>query len=111
MLARYGQSGNKGLDISGQPGDPVFAAAKMGRLYTPDKAFKGAGNLIILRHSDRFLSAYAHNQVMLVSEGAEISTGQQIAELGLASGGVPMLHFEIRLDGNSVDPQEYLPAR
>jgi len=67
--------------------------------------------LIILRHNDRYLSAYAHNRAILVQEGDHVEAGQQIAELGENPTGVPMLHFEIRLDGKSIDPQGLLPRR
>ena len=70
---------------------------------------QGSGNLIIIRHSDRYLSAYAHNSAMLVAAGSRVRGGQKIAEVGQNSSGTTLLHFEIRLDGKSVDPQSYLP--
>lgn len=110
LLQRFGQAGNKGLDIGGGVGDPVFAASD-GEVVYAGIGVQGAGNLVIIRHNERFLSAYAHNQTLLVQEGAQVVAGQQIAELGRDGSGEAKLHFEIRLAGQSVDPQEYLPAR
>ncbi len=104
------QQQTKGIDISGNVGDPVLAAGAGDVVYS-GRGVQGTGNLIIIRHSDRMLSAYAHNSAMLVPEGAHVIAGQQIAQLGVNSNGEPMLHFEIRRDGQSVDPMQYLPAR
>ena len=101
---------NKGIDIRGQIGDPVFAAGNGDVVYS-GRAVQGSGNLIIIRHSDRYLSAYAHNSTMLVGEGARVQAGETIAEVGSNSNGIAMLHFEIRLDGKSVDPTNLLPER
>jgi len=101
---------NKGIDIRGQIGDPVFAASNGDVVYS-GRAVQGSGNLIIIRHSDRYLSAYAHNSTMLVGEGARVQAGETIAEVGSNSNGIAMLHFEIRLDGKSVDPTNLLPER
>lgn len=101
---------NKGLDISGDTGDPVFAAGDGDVVYS-GRGIQGTGDLIIIRHSDRYLSAYAHNSVMLVSEGSHVRVGEKIAEVGENQAGVSMLHFEIRQDGNSVNPSKFLPAR
>ena len=100
----------EGIDISGNVGDPVLAAGGGDVVYS-GRGVQGTGNLIIMQHSDRLLSAYAHNSVVLVSEGQHIEAGQQIAELGVNNSGVPMLHFEIRRDGQSVDPMQYLPQK
>ena len=75
------------------------------------RGVQGTGNLIIIRHSDRYLSAYAHNSVMLVPEGRRVIAGEKIAELGVNAQGVPMLHFEIRQEGEPVDPSLLLPGR
>ena len=69
----------------------------------------GYGRLIILKHSDTFLSAYAYNEKLLVAEGDQVATGQQIATMGLGNSGQPVLHFEIRKDGKPVNPLEHLP--
>lgn len=104
------QSGvSKGLDIAGNVGDPVLAAGDGDVVYS-GRGIQGSGDLIIVRHSDRYLSAYAHNSRMLVSEGSRVRGGEQIAEVGENSSGVAMLHFEIREAGDSVDPSRLLPS-
>ena len=99
---------SKGLDISGRLGDDVFAAAS-GEVVYAGQGVQGSGNLVIVRHTERYLSAYAHNSVMLVSVGAQIQGGDKIAEIGENLDGDAMLHFEIREDGRSIDPQNVLP--
>ena len=101
---------NKGIDIGGRRGEPVFAAGAGDVVYS-GSGIQGAGDLIIIRHNDHYLSAYSHNSVMLVSEGSRVSAGQQIAEVGENPAGVSMLHFEIREDGQSVNPVGFLPTR
>ena len=101
---------NKGVDISGAVGDPVLAAASGDVVYS-GRSVQGTGNLVIIRHSDRYLSAYAHNSVMLVSEGRRVIAGEKIAELGVNPQGMPMLHFEIRQEGEPIDPSLLLPGR
>lgn len=100
----------KGIDIGGRQGDPVYAASDGDVVYS-GRGIQGTGELIILRHSDRYLSAYAHNSAMLVKEGDRVEAGQQIAEVGNGPAGEAMLHFEIRVDGKSADPMEFLPRR
>lgn len=109
-LLRGFQQEAKGIDISGNVGDPVLAAGAGDVVYS-GRGVQGTGNLIIIRHSDRLLSAYAHNSAMLVPEGAHVVAGQQIAQVGVNSSGESMLHFEIRRDGQSVDPMQFLPVR
>ena len=110
-MLRGSQAGlNKGLDISGTRGESVLAAADGDVVYS-GRDIQGNGDLIIIRHSDRYLSAYAHNSVMLVSEGSRVRAGEKIAEIGENPGGIAMLHFEIREDGKSIDPTRLLPAR
>ena len=101
---------NKGIDIGGKLGDPVFAASSGDVVYS-GRGVQGSGNLIIIRHNDRYLSAYAHNSRMLVGEGIHVKEGEKIAEVGNSSNGISMLHFEIRFDGKSVDPTGLLPHR
>jgi lipoprotein NlpD len=101
---------NKGIDIGARLGDPVYAASDGDVVYS-GRGIQGAGELIILRHSDRYLSAYAYNSAMRVKEGDRVRAGQQIAEVGASSAGDPALHFEIRVDGKSVDPTGLLPRR
>lgn len=110
-LLRGFQTGiNKGVDIGGRSGDPVLAAGD-GEVVYSGRGIQGTGDLIIIRHSDRYLSAYAHNSVMLVSEGSQVLAGEKIAEIGENPAGISMLHFEIREDGDSVDPSRFLPSR
>ena len=101
---------NKGIDIDGEVGDPVFAAAD-GDVVFSGRSLQGIGNLVIIRHSDKFLSAYAHTSSMLVSEGVTVRGGEKIAEIGLNTSGGPMLHFEIRVNGKPSDPASLLPNR
>lgn len=109
-VLRAFQSANKGIDIGGQVGDPVWAASA-GEVVYSGNGIQGTGDLIIIRHGDSYLSAYAHNSVMLVSEGHRVGAGDKIAEVGENPSGVAMLHFEIRVDGTSVDPIRFLPQR
>lgn len=102
--------GNKGIDISGKRGEPVNAAAGGVVVYS-GTGLVGYGKLIIIKHNDKFLSAYAHNEQLLVKEGAKVKVGQKIAELGSSGTDREMLHFEIRRDGKPVDPLQYLPQR
>lgn len=102
--------GNKGLDISGSRGQAVNAAAA-GRVVYAGNALRGYGNLIIIKHNDDFLSAYAHNESILVKDQQEVSAGQQIAKMGSSGTNAVKLHFEIRYKGKSVDPARYLPSR
>ncbi len=102
----------RGLEVSAARGEPVRAAAA-GRVVYGGAGIPHYGNLLIIKHSDRYLSAYAHNDRLLVGEGDEVAAGQQIAEMGdsgAGAGGV-RLHFEIREDGEPVDPMRFLPAR
>lgn len=112
VLARYSskEGGNKGLDLSGRLGDPIKAAAP-GQVVYAGSGLLGYGNLVIISHSQDYLSAYAHNSNILVKENQQVQAGQKIAELGSSGATVPMLHFEIRKDGKPVDPQRYLPRR
>mgnify|MGYP000893025899 FL=1 len=102
--------GNKGIDISGSRGQAVNAAAG-GRVVYAGNALRGYGNLIIIKHNDDFLSAYAHNESILVKDQQEVNAGQQIAKMGSSGTNGVKLHFEIRYKGKSVDPTRYLPRR
>ena len=107
-ILRGFSSESKGLDISGRLGEDVLAAAS-GEVVYAGQGVQGSGNLVIVRHTERYLSAYAHNSVMIVSVGAKIQGGDKIAEIGQNLDGEAMLHFEIREDGTSIDPQIVLP--
>ena len=112
LLSTY-QSGNptrQGIDIAGNAGDAVRAAAD-GTVVYSGSGLVGYGELIIVKHNDQWLSAYGHNRKRLVSEGATVKVGQQIGELGSTGAARNMLHFEIRLNGKPVDPQLYLPRK
>ena len=102
--------GNKGIDISGSRGQAVKAAAS-GRVVYAGNALRGYGNLIIIKHNDDFLSAYAHNDKILVSDQQEVKAGQEIAKMGSTGTNAVKLHFKIRYKGKSVDPVRYLPRR
>lgn len=106
----FSESGSKGLDIAGKLGDPVYAAAG-GKVVYAGSGLRGYGKLLIVKHDANYLSAYAHNQQLLVKEGQSITKGQKIAEMGNSDADKPMLHFEIRKQGKPVDPSKYLPVR
>lgn len=103
-------SNTKGIDIEGAPGDPVIAAAD-GKVMYAGNGVRGLGNLVLLGHSNGFITAYAHNQQLLVKTGDEIKKGARIALLGQTDTTSPRLHFEIRRRGTPVNPLSYLPAR
>ena len=110
LLAGFDEARNKGFDISGKAGDPVLAAAD-GRVVYAGAGLRGYGNLIILKHNNIFLTAYAHNQALLVKEDQSVRKGQKIAEMGSTDADRVKLHFEVRRQGKPVDPARYLPAR
>ena len=110
LLQGFDESKSKGLDIGGKAGDPVLAAAD-GRVVYAGSALRGYGQLIILKHNNTFLSAYAHNQALLVKEDQTVKKGQKIAEMGQSDAPRVQLHFEIRRDGRPIDPAKLLPAR
>ena len=110
VLAGFDEQRNKGLDIAGKPGDPVLASAD-GRVVYAGAGLRGYGNLIILKHNNTYLSAYAHNQALLVKEDQTVRKGQKIAEMGSTDADRVKLHFEIRRQGKPVDPAKYLPPK
>jgi len=101
---------NKGIDIQGNRGDPIYATAG-GKVVYSGTGLRGYGQLIIIKHNAEFLSAYAHNSMVLVAEGDDVKQGQKIAEMGDTGTNKVKLHFELRLRGKPVDPQKYLPRR
>jgi lipoprotein NlpD len=109
VIAGFDESKNKGLDIGGKAGDPVVAAAD-GRVVYAGAGLRGYGNLIILKHNNTYLTAYAHNQTLLVKEDQVIKRGQKIAEMGNSDADQVKLHFEVRRQGKPVDPAKYLSA-
>ena len=110
VLKKFDGDTNKGLSIGGKAGDPVLAAAD-GKVVYAGSGLSGYGNLIILKHDDTYLTAYAHNRALLVKENQDVRKGQKIAEMGATDADRVNLHFEIRRSGQPVDPAKYLPAR
>ena len=106
----FNQTGGKGLDIGGARGQSVFAAAG-GKVVYSGSGLIRYGKLIIVKHNERFLSAYGNNRVLLAKEGESVRRGQKIAELDGKRGKTPVLHFEVRSYGKSVNPLNYLPKR
>lgn len=101
---------NKGIDIRGKLGESVYAAAE-GEVVYAGSGLRGYGKLVIIKHNDKFLSAYAHNRVLSVTEGDMVKAGNKIAEVGYTgTTQTAKLHFEIRFDGKPVDPMKYLPT-
>jgi lipoprotein NlpD len=110
VLAGFDEVKNKGLDIGGSAGDTVLAAAD-GKVVYAGAGLRGYGNLIILKHNNTYLTAYAHNQSLMVKEDQTVKKGQKIAEMGSSDADRVKLHFEVRRQGKPVDPAKYLPAK
>ncbi|MFN3985926.1 MAG: peptidoglycan DD-metalloendopeptidase family protein [Rhodocyclaceae bacterium] len=110
IIAGFNEATNKGVDIGGNPGDPVVASAA-GKVVYSGSGLRGYGKLVIIKHDENYLTAYAHNRELLVKEGDDVTQGQRIAELGSTDADRPKLHFEIRRQGRPVDPMNYLPPR
>ena len=112
VIARFStaQQGNKGINIAGRRGDKVKAAAK-GKVVYAGNALRGYGQLVIVKHNDDYLSAYAHNDKILVKEKQLVNAGDVIAKMGDTGEQRVMLHFEVRFRGKSVNPMKYLPKQ
>ena len=110
VVAGFEEGRQKGLAIAGKAGDPVLAAAD-GRVVYAGSGLRGYGNLVIVKHNNTFLTAYAHNQALLVKEDQAVRRGQKIAEMGSSDAERVQLHFEIRRQGKPIDPARLLPAR
>lgn len=108
VVKSFDNSLNKGIDIVAAIGSPI-RSSKAGTVIYAGSRLKGYGNLIIVRHDSRYLSAYAHNRSILVKEGQSVKQGDVIAELGMSGTESPKLHFEIRLDGKPINPANLLP--
>ena len=108
VIQRFSPTNNKGIDIAGQDGAPIHAAADGAVVYAGN-GLRGYGQLIILKHSEQYLSAYAHQRRILVREGDAVNRGQVIAEMGNTGTDKTKLHFEIRHNGKPVDPMGFLP--
>jgi len=110
LIGTFSEGGSKGVDIAGKLGDPVIAAAD-GKIVYSGTGLRGYGKLVIIKHNTTYLSAYAHNQAILVKEGQSVARGQKIAEMGNSDADQVKLHFEVRRQGKPVDPLKYLPQR
>ena len=110
MIESFDETRNKGIGIAGRAGDPVLAAAA-GRVVYAGSGLRGYGNLIIIKHNNTFLTAYAHNQALLVREDQMVRQGQRIADMGSSDADRVKLHFEVRRQGRPVDPTAFLPRR
>ncbi|KDP83663.1 peptidoglycan DD-metalloendopeptidase family protein [Cupriavidus basilensis] len=109
LIGRFDEKGNKGIDIAGKKGDAVQAADD-GRVIHVGP-LRGYGNLVIIKHNDTYLTAYGHNDKVLVTEQATVRKGQKIAEMGNSDTDRVKLHFEVRKNGKPVDPMRYLPPQ
>jgi lipoprotein NlpD len=110
VVATFDDSKNKGVDIAGKLGESVHASAD-GKVVYAGAGLRGYGNLVILKHNNTFLTAYAHNQSLTVREDQTVKRGQKIAEMGNSDADTVKLHFEIRKMGKPVDPLKLLPPR
>ena len=110
LITGFDEVKNKGYDIDGKAGDAIIASAD-GRVVYAGAGLRSYGNLIILKHNNTYLTAYAHNQTLLVKEDQTVKKGQKIAEMGNSDADRVKLHFEIRRQGKPVDPAKYLPAK
>lgn len=109
VVAPFSEPGNKGVDIAGKLGQPVLASAD-GKVVYSGSGLRGYGKLIIIKHNKTYLSAYAHNNRLLVKEGQSVAKGQKIGEMGNSDADQIKLHFEIRRLGKPVDPLKFLPG-
>jgi lipoprotein NlpD len=110
IITSFDEARYKGLAITGKAGDPVLAAAD-GRVVYAGSGLRGYGNLVIVKHNNTYLTAYAHNRTLLVKEDQPVRRGQKIAEMGSSDTDRVQLHFEIRRLGKPVDPARLLPQR
>jgi lipoprotein NlpD len=110
IIATFDEGKNKGIDIGGRLGQQVMAAGA-GKVMYAGSGIRGYGNLVIVKHSNSLLSAYAHNRAIVVKEGQNVAKGQVIAEMGNSDADTVKLHFEIRQQGKPVDPSKFLPSR
>ncbi|MEN9929808.1 MAG: hypothetical protein RL604_55 [Pseudomonadota bacterium] len=108
VIDRFDEGKNKGIGISGKSGDPIQAAAD-GKVVYAGNSLRGYGNLLIVKHDNTYLTAYAHNKTLLVKEGDTVKKAQKIAEMGNTDADQVKLHFEVRKHGKPVDPMSYLP--
>lgn len=108
VVERFDEGKNKGIGIAGKSGDPIQSAAD-GKVVYAGNSLRGYGNLVIVKHDNTYLTAYAHNRTLLVKEGDAVKKSQKIAEMGNTDSVRVKLHFELRKNGKPVDPSAYLP--
>ncbi|QET01257.1 MULTISPECIES: peptidoglycan DD-metalloendopeptidase family protein [Cupriavidus] len=109
LIGKFDEKGNKGIDIAGKKGDPVLAAEEGKVIHVGP--LRGYGNLVIIKHNETYLTAYGHNDKVLVAEQSTVRKGQKIAEMGNSDTDRVKLHFEVRKNGKPVDPMRYLPPQ
>ena len=107
VVEEFNEAKNKGIDIAGKMGEPIQAAAD-GKVVYAGNSLRGYGNLVIVKHDNTYLTAYAHNRTLLVKEGENVRKGQRIAEMGDSDANMVKLHFEVRMNGKPVNPMQYL---
>ncbi|GAB5099489.1 MULTISPECIES: peptidoglycan DD-metalloendopeptidase family protein [unclassified Caballeronia] len=110
VIRNFNGSNSKGIDIANSAGTPIVAAATGSVVYAGN-GLRGYGNMLIVKHNEDYLTAYAHNRTLFVKEGQTVQQGQKIAEMGDTDSDRTMLHFEVRYMGRSTDPARYLPSR
>ena len=107
LVEEFNEAKNKGIDIAGKMGEPIQAAAD-GKVVYAGNSLRGYGNLVIIKHDNTYLTAYAHNRTLVVKEGESVRKGQRIAEMGDSDANMVKLHFEVRMNGKPVNPMQYL---
>lgn len=110
VIEKFTDSNSKGISIAGLAGEDIYAVGD-GKVVYSGNGLRGYGNLIIVKHADEFITAYAHNKSIFVKEGEDVSKGQKIAEMGMSETNRPKLLFEVRKGGKPLDPLKYLPRR
>ncbi len=110
IIEQFSESNSKGISIAGVSGEAVYAS-ETGKVVYSGNGLRGYGNLVILKHNEDFITAYAHNQEILVKEGESVNKGQKIAKMGMTDADRPKLLFELRKGGKPIDPLNFLPSR
>ena len=110
IIEQFSESNSKGISIAGVSGEAVYAS-ETGKVVYSGNGLRGYGNLVILKHNEDFITAYAHNQEILVKEGESVNKGQKIAKMGMTDADRPKLLFELRKGGKPIDPMNFLPSR
>ncbi len=105
----YSDGGNKGIDIAGSRGQPIYASGPGSVVYAGNQ-LRGYGNLVMIKHSEDYITAYAHNDTILVSTGQKVKAGQKIATMGSSGSTSVLLHFQLRYRATAIDPQRYLTS-